>query len=203
MPIEDKVALTSRLLQAGGSLVALSLPTAALINLEALPDDLSRFAYVVFPAVSLALVVTIFISGASIGALSSKRAAALTLGLALAGATVTLGYTWISDKLVISLVVAETGGGERTEILVKPLFPSPRIRAIIDEYEGDYVDALTDHGPHVTSLKRYMYRDSGGATIALLGTLLLAQLLFVAAIVGGAWWLAERNHGPAPLDDEP
>jgi hypothetical protein len=192
--LERKVALTGRLIEGAGSLVALALPTVALVRLQGLPDDLSRIAYVILPTVSVALIVAIIARGTNIARLTGKKAARLTLLLAVAGAICTIGYSYVSDKLVVSLVYPEEGP---PEVLVKPIVPSQEIQAIIGRYQGDYIIALTQD-PNAEALKRSMFRERAGSVALLLGTMLLAQLLFVAAIVGGAWWLAERHLAPAP-----
>jgi hypothetical protein len=199
VPIERKVALARYLIEAGGSLVGFALPTFALVRLEHLPPDLSRISYFALPVASLALVMAIFIRGPDIGRLSSRKAARLTLVLAAAGLLSTAAYAYISDRLVVTLTEHSLGSDDRSESHVKPLFPSREIRTIVDEYEGEhdpYDAALREGEPNAAKLKALMFRQRGGSVVLLLGTMLLAQLLYVAAIVGGAWWVAERNVRP-------
>lgn len=192
-PFEQRVAFAGWLLEAAASLVGLALPTFALVRLQNLPEDVAAIAYVVLPTVSLALIVAIFIRGADIGRLSGRSAARLTLGLAVAGAIVTAAYAMISDKLVFTFIDATEAGEVVSEVHVKPIAPSQEIQDIVAECGGDYRIALSDDCPAAANLKTYMFRDRLWSVALLLGTMLLAQLLFVGAIVGGAWWLAERN----------
>jgi hypothetical protein len=197
VPLENKVNFIRRILEAGGSLIGLALPTLALIKLEGLPDDISRIAHVLLPAVSLALVVVIFIRGADIGRLSSKRASMATLVLALSGALLTFTYSWTSDKLVVSLIDVENGKDVLSEVHIRPVWPSKTLQTMMGKYGDDYETALYD-SPNAADIKARMFRERGFSVALLLMSLLLAQLLFVASIVGGAWWLAERNVPSGP-----
>lgn len=203
MSLRERIALANWLLEGAASLVGLALPTFALVRLEYLPADLSAIAYIILPTVSLALVVAIFIRGDDIGRLSGRTCAARVVALALAGAVLTGVYAFATDQLVVAQVERTPDAEIFLDAQVKPLAPSDAILAILTSCHNDYQFALSDECPQAGNLKRLMYRDRGLAVGVLLGLMLAAQLCFVAAIVGGAWWLVEREHPRSPPPPEP
>jgi hypothetical protein len=190
--LEERVALTERLIKAAGSLAGLAVPTVALVALGGLPDRQADTALIVLPAVSLALIVAIFVLGPEIGKLSRKRAATRILALAGAGALLAIVYSLLTDELVIQRTVMKANQVVQVDRDIRPISQSQRVQDILRPYRGSYPQALK-RSPHKSELRNLMRQQRGWAIAAIFGSLVLAQLCFVAAIVGGAWWLAERD----------
>lgn len=188
--LERKIALSDRILKAAAALVALAAPTAGLIALGGLTKGLSGTALIVLPATSLAVIVAIFVLGPHIRSIPRAKAALLILAFAAGGAVCTAVYAKAAGNLVVERTTFRAGKIVRTDRDLKPLSPSGRMREILSNAKGNYHRAIKgDDGTEFVALMR-QHNDSAFALV--LALMVLAQLLLVAAIVGGAWWLAEN-----------
>jgi len=199
-PLRERVALTAWLIKGVGAIVGLVAPTAALVSLGELPDYLAGTAMIILPALTAVLIIAIVMLGDRIAQLSRKKAATLILACAAGGAMLTIAYGLFTQGQVVGNEHVDGDVVEYVTRDIKPLIPSREIVAILDSY-GGYREALLS--PQAEELRGYMRADDFSAIMLILAMMTLAQLMIVSAIVGGAWWLAERHGATAPTGSQP
>lgn len=195
-PPDDPAALplkrldgATRIVRAAAALGALAVPTALLIQARPLPDGMGRIALVLCGVVAVGVTLAIAMLGRRKRGRGGRAAAMLFVTLAAAIAA-TIGYMVLAERLTIP--IEEPG---RTVLYIKPLTQSDALRNEMAHFE-DYEEALVRNKTVIEPLLR---EDALSATLLLFTLLLLAQGLFVAAIVGGAWWLTGAQSEAPPL----
>lgn len=203
MPVTgERVDATRRLIESIGAIVGFVAPTSALIAVGRLPSHVALMAGAILLAVTTAFVITVFIHDQKIGRLGGKWITLIIALCALTGSVLTTVYERVADELIAEERHWDGDRLAETHRFVIPLNPSPRIIEIVDEFYGNYDRAII-LSRYQAELKTLMRRQETSAVLAILGLMVLAQLLLVAAILIGASWLAQRAAPNAGAEPKP
>ena len=171
----------------GAAMLAAAAPgVAMLVNVVPVPPTIENLITASSLAVGAAIVISIMILRRSIQNASAPLLAIGVVIFALGGAWAAMKYVEFATVYVVSFVNTE----HVEERVVVPVTPSPELAAILGDFNGDYAEALVSgiRGPRV----RQLVNEGHGPTYTrLVCYLLLAQILLLTAIVGGAWKVAE------------
>lgn len=181
--VADDIASAGNVIKAIVALLALLPPLAVITGLIDIPPSLGQLVKIVTVPVSVIAVMGIFAQRRAISRWSASRAILVFGACALLGSACAVSYYIFAGTHVIEY---------RDERLVKPIAPSPEIEEIVDAWGGQYDQALA-YSPLGEELRRRLGEESVSAILVMIGLMVLAQLLLVAAMVGFAWHLVSES----------
>jgi hypothetical protein len=195
--VEEQMSAVGRVVQGVGALLGLTPAIALLMGLVSIPPDLADLIKVLSFFISAGVILAIILMRASIRRMKSNVAAMLVLATVLLGSIAATGYWIVAQGHLIAVT-----NGKAIEYFVVPLHPSARIERAVAPFgrhfeEAIYVSRQKD------DLRTWMREESGSASVVMLFLLVLANVLLVSGVVGGAWKVAGTIRGKAPPPKTP
>jgi hypothetical protein len=188
----NDLTATGNIIKGIGALLGLVPLLAVIYEVVAIPHDLESMAKLISFFVTVAGILSIMLNRNWISSLRSNKAALLVTGLVLFGSTSAIGYWTFARSNLVTIVHPKSAQAEEwKEQVFIPLRPSPEIRDMVAPFGNDYILALAT-GNHREKLSNAMRREQTSAMMVTLLLMVLANILLVLGIVGGAWKLATR-----------
>lgn len=175
----------SKVIKSVAGLIAVVPGLALITNAITLPLTLQQLLGALALALGVVIVIAIYLFGQRLHQMKAQRVGLIVVGLAVAGVTVAMICSGAANTYVLKRMVDGA-----VELRVLPLNPSGQLKTDLEDFGGDYDEALRHPviGARVSSA---IDRQDGGTVLLLSVSFLLAQALLLGAIVIGAWKLAD------------
>jgi hypothetical protein len=177
-------------------LIALSPGLAVLFGLVSIPYDIAELTKILSFAVSLAVLVAVFLLSDRIRRMSNRLVVVLSAATLALGSSFGVGYVQFTRS---HLVAVSVDAGPPVQYIV-PLNPSAELRSQIEPFGGDYREAYQralDISAERETIRDLMEAESGAGVLIMIALLLLAEVFLVTGVV-----VAGCKLTLAPLPDE-
>ncbi|MET3665266.1 hypothetical protein [Caulobacter sp. 1776] len=171
----------------GAAAIAAVVPgVAILLKVVPLPPQADQLLGGLSLVCGVAVVIAVVTLRNRIAKLKAGLAAGLVMGGCLVGVVSAVQYYNFGGAHIIAYEDVDRDGKAKSVRLIAPIHPSPELSRILDEFNGDYGEAL--HSPIYRSrVAGLIARENGSATWRLVTYLMLAQAFLIGALVAGAW----------------
>jgi hypothetical protein len=131
------------------------------------------------------VVIAIAMQGRAVRRIRPARAALLLLAAIALGGAITVYYMRFANRYVYTIEMPGADGKSQGKSYVIPLRPNAWLRQQVEGH-GNWQTAIVRDA----QVRDAIWQQNGSAVAALVTILACAQAMLVAAIVGGAWYLA-------------